>query len=82
MVGLGETFYRVSEGVGFVEVCAVVYRPSGNLVCPIDFAFDADFSTSDGSAGNDDLTRSFMSSLSSVYHGLWFCRHYSTICCM
>ena len=79
VVGLEETFYRVSEGVGFVEVCAVVYRPSGNLVCPIDFAFDVDFSTSDGSAGNNDLTRSFMSSLSSVYHGLWFCRHYSTI---
>ena len=82
LVGLEETFYRVSEGVGFVEVCAIVYSPNGNLVCPIDFAFEVDFSTSDGSAGNDNLTRSFMSSFCSVYHGLWFCRHYSTICFM
>ena len=82
VVGLEETFYRVSEGVGFVEVCAIVYSPNGNLVCPIDFAFEVDFSTSDGNAGNDNLTRSFMSSFCSVYHGLWFCRHYSTICCM
>ena len=52
VVGLEETFYRVSEGVGFVEVCAIVYHPNGNLACPIDFAFEADFSTSDGSAGS------------------------------
>ena len=60
VVGLEQTFYMVSEGVGFVEVCAIVYHPNGNFECPIDFAFDVDFSTSDGSAGNDNLTRSFM----------------------
>ena len=49
-MGLEETFYRVSEGVGFMEVCAVVYSPNGNLQCPIDYAFDVHFSTSDGSA--------------------------------
>ena len=53
VVGLEDTFYMVSEGVGFVEVCAIVYH----LVfeCPIDFNFDVDFSASDGSAGKDDL---------------------------
>ena len=55
VVGLEETFYRVSEGVGFVEVCAIVYSPNGNLECPIDFAFGVHFSASDGSAGKDDL---------------------------
>ena len=52
VVGLEPTFYRVSEGGGFVEVCAVVYHPYV-LECPTDFAFDVDFSTSDGSAGSD-----------------------------
>ena len=52
VVGLELTFYRVSEGGGFVEVCAVVYHPYV-LECPTDFAFDVDFSTSDGSAGSD-----------------------------
>ena len=79
VVGLEETFHRVSEGACCVQVCAIV---NGNLACPIDFAFDVDFSTSDGSAGNDNLTRLFMSSFCSVYHGLWFYLHYSTICCM
>ena len=53
VVGLEDTFYRVSEGVGFVEVCAIVYHPV--FECPIDFSFDVDFSASDGSAGKDDL---------------------------
>ena len=34
-----------------VEVCAIVYRPDGNILCPIDFAFDVSLSTSDDSAG-------------------------------
>ena len=38
MVGLEKTFYKVSEGVGVVEVCAVVYSPSGD--CPITFPFN------------------------------------------
>ena len=48
VVGLEETFYRVSEEVGFVEVCAIVYSPS--VECPIEFPFSVDFSTSDGTA--------------------------------
>ena len=55
MVGLEETFYRVSEGVGFVELCAIMYRPNGNFECPIDFAFEVDFSISDGSAGENNV---------------------------
>ena len=51
VVGLEDIFYRVSEGVGFVE--AIVYHPV--FECPIDFSFDVDFSASDGSAGKDDL---------------------------
>ena len=55
VAGLEETFYRVSEGVRFVEVCAIVYHPNGNLACPIDFAFGVHISASDSSAGKDDL---------------------------
>ena len=58
-MGLERTFYQVSENVGVVEVCAILYRPPGNLPCPTDFAFDVSlstsnnrFSTSDGSAGD------------------------------
>ena len=50
MVGLEKTFYSVSEDVGVVEVCAIVYSPTIN--CPIEFSFDVNISTSDGSAGN------------------------------
>ena len=50
MVGLERTFYQVSEDVGVVEVCAVVYSPNDN--CQISFAFDVSFSTIDGSAGD------------------------------
>ena len=42
-VGLEKTFYQVSEDVGVVEVCAIVYNPSP---CPINFAFDVSLSTS------------------------------------
>ena len=33
-----------------VEVCAIVYSP--NIICPIEFAFNVNLATSDGSAGN------------------------------
>ena len=52
-VGLEKTFYRVSEDVGVVEVCAIVYEPNGNLACPISFPFDVSLSTEDDSAGMD-----------------------------
>ena len=59
VVGLERTCYEVSEDVGAVNVCAVVYSP--DVPCPIDFAFDVSFSvcesscsySADGSAGNE-----------------------------
>ena len=53
VVGLERTLYQVSEDVGVVEVCAIVYSPNGNIPCPIDFAFDVILSTSDDSAGDE-----------------------------
>ena len=50
-MGLEKTFYQVTEDVGVVEVCAIVYSPNGNLACPISFPFDVSLSTGDGSAG-------------------------------
>ena len=48
-VGLEMTFYNVSEGVGVVELCAVVYEP--DITCPIEFPFNVSLSTADGTAG-------------------------------
>ena len=48
-VGLERTLYNVSEGVGVVELCAVVYEP--NITCPIQFPFEVRLSTADGTAG-------------------------------
>ena len=49
VVGLEKTFYQVSEDVGVVEVCAIVYSPA--IVCPIKFPFTVTLNTTDGSAG-------------------------------
>ena len=49
VVGLEKTFYQVSEDVGVVEVCAIVYSPT--IVCPIEFPFNVALNTTDGSAG-------------------------------
>ena len=51
IVGLEKTFYQVTEDVGVVEVCAIVYSPNANLTCPISFPFDVSLSTGDDSAG-------------------------------
>ena len=51
VVGLERTFYQVSEDVGVVEVCAIVYSPDGTIPCPIAFPFDVSLSTNDNSAG-------------------------------
>ena len=51
VVGLERTLYQVSEGVGYVMVCAVVFSPDDNTDCPIDFAFEVELSTINGSAG-------------------------------
>ena len=48
-VGLEKTVYTVLEDEGMVEVCAVVFFPSGS--CPIQFPFDIRLVTSDGTAG-------------------------------
>ena len=45
------TFYEVSEDVGEVEVCTIVYSPNGNIECPIKFPFEVFLSTTEGSAG-------------------------------
>ena len=49
VVGLEQTFFRVSEDVGVVELCAVVYTPI--IECPIEFPFDVRLSTRDDTAG-------------------------------
>ena len=49
VVGLERTLYSVSEDVGVVEVCAIVYSPT--IDCPIAFSFDVSLSTSDNTAG-------------------------------
>ena len=48
-MGLERTFYNVSEGVGVVELCVVVYEP--DIICPIEFPFNVRLSTADGTAG-------------------------------
>ena len=49
VVGLEQTFFRVSEDVGVVELCANVSSPV--IDCPIAFPFEVQLSTRDGSAG-------------------------------
>ena len=48
-VGL-EKSYQVSEDVGIVEVCAIVYSP--RIECPIALLFGVTLSTIDKTAGN------------------------------
>ena len=48
IVGLEQTFFRVSEGVGMVELCANVSSPA--IDCPITFAFTIILSSKDGTA--------------------------------
>ena len=47
-VGLEQTFFRVSESVGVVELCANVSSP--DVDCPIKFPFEVNLSTNDGTA--------------------------------
>ena len=50
VVGLERTFYQVSGDVDVVEVCAIVY---GQIIaCPIEFLFNVNLTTSNGTAGN------------------------------
>ena len=50
VVGLENIFYQVSEDVGVVEVCAIVYAPS--VDCPITTPFNLLLSTKGGAGTN------------------------------
>ena len=54
-VGLERTFYQVTENVGMVEVCAVVYSPV--IECPIQFPFQVRLKTNDGSASKKGIQK-------------------------
>ena len=43
--------YNVSEGVGAVELCAVVFIPTIDEDCPISFQFEVNLLSNNGSAG-------------------------------
>ena len=55
VVGLERTFYEISELVGVVEVCIIVFMPAV-AECPIKFPFNVMFSTTDNTAGNVQFT--------------------------
>ena len=48
VVGLEQIFFRVSENVGLVELCAYVSSP--DVDCPIKFPFEVNLSTRNGTA--------------------------------
>ena len=53
VVGLDKTTYLADEGVGQVEVCALVHSSSSRSAdCPANFSFEITVASSDGSAGN------------------------------
>lgn len=49
VVGLESSVYMITEDMGLVEVCAILYSP--NITCPVEFPFTVNLSTSDGTAG-------------------------------
>ena len=75
VVGLEQTLTRVSEGVGVVEVCAVVYNVRD---CPIQLPFDVKLASRNGSAGKGRVITDYYNHRSadvslcncSIYHGL------------
>ena len=48
-MGLEQTFFRVEENVGAIELCANVSSPVTD--CPTSFPFDVSLSTDDATAG-------------------------------
>ena len=48
-MGLERSVYQTAEGVGVVEVCAIVYHP--HQECPIAFPLNITLSTVDHNAG-------------------------------
>ena len=49
VVGMEQTFFSVSEDVGYIELCAIVSFP--DITCPIEFTFEVELLTADGTAG-------------------------------
>ena len=49
IVGFEQTSYTIVEGAGEVEICVIVYQPSGDI--PVEFPFEVDVRTDDGTAG-------------------------------
>ena len=80
VVGLERTFYQVSEDVGVVNVCAIVYSPA--VACPIEFFFEVNLIITNGSAGKErvitrvscNLVKNYIQNLSwimVVYPASW-----------
>ena len=75
VVGLERPFYHVSEDVGVVEVCAIVYSPK--VDCPIEFMFNVNLIITNGQAGKDRVKNTVLCNviiflfLYSISHGLW-----------
>ena len=59
VVGLEETLYRMMEGVGTVEVCAIFYQPPAVVACPAPFPFNVSISTRIGTAGTCTFRTSY-----------------------
>ena len=73
-VGLEQTFFRVAEIEGYVELCANISFPE--ISCPIEFPFDVSLSTADGTAGiclegNTPFLYSSIFCFHSPNYGLW-----------
>ena len=66
VIGFERTFITVSEGVGVVELCAVVISPEA--ACPIDFPFEIDLSTDDNTAGKWNSEVKMVADISNHYH--------------
>lgn len=49
-VGMEHTYYHIIESVDVVELCVTISLPV--ISCPIDFQFEAQLSTVDGTAGS------------------------------
>ena len=64
VVGLEETFYNVSESVGEVELCVIVYQPQ--IQCPISFPFIVALGTRQGTASQLCSFNNFICSLLSM----------------
>ena len=65
VAGVEQTHYTVSEGVGYVELCAVVIEPT--IVCPINFSFNVRLQTANGTAGKQFLLKHSSQSFTVIF---------------